>query len=111
MGMDPTLSTINASLQEMTGASLPAPKDLQDLEQQLSDYINHLIQFDFNRLVQLLYRIDISEARLKQLLQLHPQEEAGKLIAQVMIERQLEKIKSRARYSSPADPESKEEKW
>lgn len=109
--MDSTLSAINASLEETTGASLPAPKDLQDLEQQLANYINYLIQSDFNRLVQLLYRIDISEARIKQLLQLNPQEEAGKLIAQVMIERQLEKLKSRARYSSPADPESKEEKW
>lgn len=109
--MNSTLSALNASLKETTGAFLPAPKDLQDLEQQLAHYINNLIQSDFNRLVQLLYRIDISEARIKQLLQLNPQEEAGKLIAQAMIERQLEKLKSRARYSSPADPESKEEKW
>jgi len=37
--------------------------------------------------VQLLYRIDVSEAKLKYILQAHPNEDAGKLIAAVVIER------------------------
>ena len=49
--------------------------------------INELIKNDFSRLVQILYRIDVSEAKLKNILNANPNEDAGKLIAQVIIER------------------------
>jgi len=53
----------------------------------LANAINELIKNDFSKLVQLLYRIDVSEAKLKYILQTHPNEDAGKLIAAVVIER------------------------
>ena len=45
-----------------------APEDL-------ANAINELIKNDFSKLVQLLYRIDVSEAKLKYILQAHPSEE------------------------------------
>ena len=47
----------------------------------LETMINELIKEDFSKLVQLLYRIDVSEAKLKSILQANPNENAGKLIA------------------------------
>lgn len=37
--------------------------------------INELIKNDFSKLVQLLYRIDVSEAKLKYILQTHTNED------------------------------------
>ena len=49
-------------------------KAFSELEQlgpsDLIAYINDCIQHDFNKLVQLLYRIDVSEEKLKYILQL-----------------------------------------
>lgn len=67
----------------------------QKLFGELSAYVNHLIQTDFNYLVHLLYRIDVSEKKLKEYLKSKPDEDAGNLIAQMMIERQVEKIRTR----------------
>jgi hypothetical protein len=79
-------------------------KTFSELEQlgpnDLIAYINDCIQHDFNKLVQLLYRIDVSEEKLKYILQLNPNEDAAKLIAAVIIER-LEATKAaRASFSS-----------
>jgi len=60
---------------------------------QLADYLNQLILTNFERLVQLLYRIDVSEAKLKYLLKENPNEDAGRIIALLIIERQIQKIK------------------
>ena len=84
---------------------------LDDLQLQLSDYINHLIKKDFQKLVFLLYRIDVSEQKLKQLLQQYPQQEAGKIIAGLIIERQSQKIISRKKFTDQNKPFSDEEKW
>ena len=84
---------------------------LDDLQLQLSEYINYLIKKDFQKLVFLLYRIDVSEQKLKQLLQQYPQQEAGKIIAGLIIERQSQKIISRKKFTDQNKPFSDEEKW
>jgi hypothetical protein len=67
----------------------------EQLKEKLSHQVNHLILNDFQKLVSVLYRIDVSEAKLKYLLKENPGEDAGKIIADLIIERQLQKIKSR----------------
>ena len=77
---------------------------LSELEQlgpsDLIIYINDCIQHDFNKLVQLLYRIDVSEEKLKYILQLNPNEDAAKLIAAVIIERLAATKAARASFSA-----------
>jgi hypothetical protein len=90
---------------------LPNEISLDELHIRLSEFLNELIQKDFQKLIRLLYRIDISEAKLKQLLQQPPKEDASKIIAQLIIERQLQKIKSRQLYRPPNDNFTEEEKW
>ena len=79
-------------------------KTFSELEQlgpnDLIAYINDCIQHDFNKLVQLLYRIDVSEEKLKYILQLNPNEDAAKLIAAVIVERLAATKAARASFST-----------
>jgi hypothetical protein len=59
--------------------------------QQLAKVINDLIVHDFERLVRILYRVDVDENKLKKLLYDCPQADAGILIAHLLIERQEQK--------------------
>jgi hypothetical protein len=81
------------------------------LSEELSAYINDLIIHDFERLVSLLYRIDIDEKKLKSLLSFHPDMNSGDTIAAMIIERQLQKIKSRQASRRDENRMSEEEKW
>ena len=84
---------------------------INELEQQLTNHINHLINTDFEKLVYYLYRIDVNETKMKQLLQQQGGENAAQLIAQLIIDRQLQKIKSRAEHTPPATDEDDAERW
>lgn len=96
----------------LTGLQFPAATGVSDLEDRLADYINTLILEDFNQLIQILYRIDVSEPKLKKLLQEHPDQNAGTLIARMIINRQLEKIKSREQFRNQQNTSaSDEERW
>lgn len=76
----------------------------------LIEKINDLILTDFQKLVNLLYRIDVSEVRLKQLLQENNDQDAARIIAELIIERQLQKIKIKRKFKSDGDiPDS--ERW
>jgi hypothetical protein len=76
---------------------------------ELAAEINQLILTNFERLVHLLYRIDVSETKLKTLLKENPDKDAGKLIALLMVERQLQKIKLKSTTQENDDCE--EERW
>jgi hypothetical protein len=90
---------------------LPEKISFDELQNKLTVHINDLIQHHFEQLVSLLYRIDVSEAKIKSLLQLQPNEDAAKIIAALIIERQLEKIKTRQQFSQPDNNFNEEEKW
>lgn len=79
-------------------------------KQLLADKINELIVEDFPRLVSILYRVDISEEKLKLLLKDNPDKNAGVLIADMMIDRQAQKIKSRKESGSITEIPD-DEKW
>jgi hypothetical protein len=84
---------------------------IEEIKEKLAGYINHLINHDFQQLVMLLYRIDVNEAKLRVLLKENQKEDAGNMIAQLIIERQLQKIKSRREFSQKRDDDFGEEKW
>jgi hypothetical protein len=72
----------------------------------LSDYINHLLLNDFTGLVQLLYRVDVDENRLKALLREQASADAAGIIADLLIERQKQKLLTRNSFKPPnADPD------
>jgi len=69
--------------------------------QAIHDYINECIQNNFSALVQLLYRIDVSEEKLKKVLQDSPNEDAAKLITQLILDRLEATKKARAAFAKP----------
>lgn len=79
--------------------------------QLLAEKINELLNTDFQKLVSILYRMDVSEAKLKLLLQNNPGSDAGIIIADLMIERQTEKIKSRQQFRQRDNDIDENEKW
>ena len=85
-------------------------RDYSSLTNLLARKINELIDKDFARLVQILYRMDIDEQKLKSLLSAFPEEDAGRMIAQLMIERQEQKIKNRYQNKGNSDIPG-EDRW
>ena len=80
-------------------------------KQRLSEKVNELISNDLNKLISILYRMDVSETKLKQLLKENTNTDAGIIIADLMIERQAEKIRSRQQFSKRDDNIIDDEKW
>ena len=81
-----------------------------NIEKQLSAYINELIIKDFQKLLFVLYRLDISELQLQLLISKEKDRTAGDIIAAMIIKRELEKIESRRKYKA-SNSDSDEEKW
>lgn len=82
-----------------------------ELVEKLSHIINQMIENDFPKLVQILYRIDISEKKLKQKLSDIGSENAGKTIALLLVERQKQKELFKKQYSSSSNISVDEEQW
>ena len=77
-------------------------------KEKLIDYLNEYIKNDFSKVVQLLYRIDVSEAKLKKVLQENPNEDAASLIAELIIEKT--KSKSKIVYKNLPQDDPKQRK-
>lgn len=93
---------------QLSADSLPMP--LAASPQQTIDYeallawltprIQYLLDHAFEKLLQLMYRIDIAETHFQQALG-HPNpDEIASSIARLVIERQLYKVKIREKYST-----------
>ena len=78
--------------------------------EELSKEINQLIVHDFTALVQILYRLDVNEAKLKMVLSENPKEDAGRLIAALIIERLKKREEVRKQFPAQENiPE--EDRW
>jgi hypothetical protein len=83
----------------------------EEIKEKLSEHINYLINNKFQDLINLLYRIDINENKLRELLNAHKETDASNIIAGLIIERQLQKIKTRKEFSQKKNEGGDEEKW
>ena len=82
---------------------LSTPNDLNssrdDLIATLSKAIGHLLQTQPERLFQILYRLDVNESIVKKTFQEKAGEELCLTLAQKMVERQIQRIQIRQKYS------------
>ncbi len=90
------------------------PEELQTWDkltpEDLALWVNQMIEKDFNGLLNLLYRMDINENKLRKMLDELQSVDAGKIIAAMMIERQLQKEESKKMFKQAGEiPE--DEKW
>ncbi|WP_109832233.1 hypothetical protein [Reichenbachiella versicolor] len=73
---------------------------LTDLTYLLTRIIRHLLDKDLNRLLNAFYKIDIGEDKFKSILTTAPPEELATILAQEVIQRELQKVKTREKYRS-----------
>jgi hypothetical protein len=105
-----TNEQLQYELEVATGQTFPPATPYQLLREKLGLYLNHLIMYDQHKLIFILYRVDLSEQRVKQLLQ-QQHDNAGLLIADLLIERQLQKIQLRQQFRQEDSAIPEEDKW
>ena len=86
-------------------------RDHSNTKQILIEKINELINTDFQKLVSILYRMDVNEIKLKQLLNENQGTNAALIITDLMIERQEQKIISRQQFRKKDENINDDEKW
>ena len=69
--------------------------NMEKLEDWLAGEISLLIDQDFQRLMNILYRIDVSEEKTKMAF---ASSDMAKTIAQLIIDRELQKVATREKY-------------
>ena len=80
--------------------SLPSKvNDLGELKAKLIPIINYLLDTDFNRLLNALYRIDVDESKVKQILATGLPGLIPENLADIIIKRVLQKVELRKKYS------------
>lgn len=87
-----------------------SPEKRDSLYLILKEEVNRLINEDFNKLVQILYRIDVPEKKLRQVLSDNPSTDAADIIAKMIMERQMEKARLRAAFKTNRDIPD-DERW
>ena len=73
---------------------------LEKIRALLIDKLDFLLNHDLEKLLWILYRIDVSEEKAKQALALQSEKKPSELLADLIIERQIEKAKTRMKYKS-----------
>ena len=79
---------------------LPSP-EIDELHRYLSLAIRELLDTGFNKLLNALYRIDVSEKKVTEAIHLEAPDEIASKLATLVIERELQKVYTRQKYSNP----------
>jgi hypothetical protein len=98
-----------------SGWLLPAGNRLSrsELEAALCTRIGWLLQHDFHRLIFLLYRVDISEKKIREVLTTSQGEDSAPLFTKLLLERLAEKARTRQDFARRRgnNETDDEEKW
>lgn len=71
-----------------------------EIHRVLTERIHELLEKNVEKLIFILYRIDVGQKRTDEIFNNPSKEEIASLLATAVIERQLEKVKTRRKYSS-----------
>lgn len=71
------------------------------LREILADAIEHMMEFKLEQLWATLYRIDVSEKKVRKALTEYGGRALALYLADLVIERQMQKIESRKQYKNP----------
>jgi hypothetical protein len=79
-------------------------------KEDLVKFVEHLMNTHFEKLVFLLYNVDVNEHKVKQLISSTNTHQAT-LIAEAIIERIAEKKKTKAMYKQPKENIADDDRW
>ncbi|MFN0292163.1 hypothetical protein [Pedobacter helvus] len=90
------------SLAKMVGKDFELPEDISEnqLREVLIKAFEYLVEEDFAKLVQILYRADVDQDKLKALLENAENSSSAEVIADAYIARQKAKLEIWNKYSS-----------
>ena len=94
----------------ISATNLIDEKSNEKIREELIHLINELINKDFHALIQLLYRIDINEKKIRLYLNENSDKDSASVLADLIIERQIQKIETRKKFSKKNQIED-DEKW
>ena len=77
---------------------LQAALSWSSLKSRLSPIIRDLLDHDLNRLLNVFYKIDISEEQFKMILSCSPADQLADKLADLVIEREMLKMETRRKY-------------
>lgn len=106
MGTDDTIQETALALRNQFGMAetnlLPGDEQqrFEALKKMLARRLAEMIDHEFDNFVNALYRIDIDESKVKQVLAKQPFSAALEEVAELIIKRQIQKIITRKQYSS-----------
>lgn len=103
--------TLVTVLNEELSMALPQAINMDEIKERLSGFVRQCMESDFQKLILLLYRVDVDENKLRRLLEESTGVDTDKLIAGLILERQLEKIRSKETYKMPDENIDEKEKW
>ncbi|WP_343689822.1 hypothetical protein [Chitinophaga sp.] len=94
-----------------TALSIPEHITYDQLESLLAARLETLINTDFQQFVLLLYKIDVAEKKVRQVLADDTTANVYRKIAALLIERQQQKVISRKTFTRPINDNDDEERW
>ena len=71
---------------------------LEEFREYLTGKVAHLLDSNYDELINTLYRIDVNESKLSELFSGKNRENIPEVLATLIIERQLQKIRFRQKY-------------
>ena len=89
---------------------VPVHEDFERRKAAMIARIDELLATNFDKLISILYRLDINEKVLRERLAIAGGTDSALIITDMIIARQIEKIHSRRSFRS-TDPIDEEEKW
>lgn len=81
--------------------STPAEQTLAQLSKQLQEVFEWLLEHNEQRLMQLLYRIDLGEEKLQQAMRNNHENSLAALLSMMVLKREAQKVIIRYHYKSP----------
>ncbi len=95
--IQPLLEKINKDYYPQ-GNTLPVTTDINEIKKILTERILELAEKNFDKLINSLYRMDVNEIKLHEILYKKEKEQIPSLIADLIIERQVQKIRTQLLY-------------
>ena len=93
------LKSLNRELSSQWKIEPTSSAKMAELEALLSKRLIELISTDFERLVQVMYRMDVKESKFASAMAQPDLESQAGLLARIVIEREMARIETRIKYS------------
>ena len=91
---------IENKLAHVNCSQLPEELDpfIVELKRRIAEYLKPMLKGNLDKLLQILYRIDVHDTHIKEALKLDRDSTSANLLAHAIVERQIKKIQSQQYY-------------